>query len=273
MHISWLESLPAVIVDLSTFGLAALGGYVALNAPKDAQVALKRAYVSSFIALAILGIGANIWQRNIESGKQVVLQQNETDARNQFSANLTDVKKSSEAILNFVSHPPKGFTQEQIVSVVRSFLDKQQSKEQLTELTNELQAFASVSQVVKQFREWRALAAEEQDINARYYDAALQYEQQHPNDQQGLNRIEKERQVKLLDAEDKYGPEALAKLIATANSIRKELTKRIPLEQWFPLDKTEEQKFTEAINNPDVLDKDDAATYLENLVKRVPSLK
>jgi hypothetical protein len=112
-HSAWLGSVPAVIVDGSTFGLAALGGYVALNAPRAEQRALKGFYVISFIALAILGIGANIWQRNVEAGKQASLQQNETDARKEFSENLKDVKKSSDAILSFVTNPPKGISAEQ----------------------------------------------------------------------------------------------------------------------------------------------------------------
>jgi hypothetical protein len=140
-------------LDCSTFGLAFLGGFVALFPPKDGQKALKGLYVLSFIVLAIVGFGADVWQRSVEAGKQSILQQNETDARNQFSTDLEDVKKSNGVILNFVAHPPPGFTREQVVSVVRTFLDQQHSQEKTAELTAELRALTMVPQVVERLRD------------------------------------------------------------------------------------------------------------------------
>lgn len=120
----WLGGAAPLLVDLATFGLAYLGGHVAINPPRETDKVLKKVYVFTFALLLVIGISANVWQRSIENDKQDKLQQNETAAREQFSSNLRDVKRSSEAILNFVANPPKGFTQDQIASVVSKFIDQ-----------------------------------------------------------------------------------------------------------------------------------------------------
>lgn len=108
-----LETLPAVIVDCATFGLAAIGGYVALNPPREDQIALKRFYVISFVVLAVLGIGANVWQRSIEESRRAQSDASLKSAQKQFSDDLKAVKESSNAILSFVTNPPKGISPEQ----------------------------------------------------------------------------------------------------------------------------------------------------------------
>ena len=122
-----LGGVPPLLVDLATFGLASLGGYVALKPPKETDKTLKRFYVVGFALLFLAGVAANLWLRSVESGKQEKLQQNETDARNQFSTNLRDLKISSNAILEFVANPPKGFSQAQVSSIVQEFMKGQKS--------------------------------------------------------------------------------------------------------------------------------------------------
>jgi hypothetical protein len=97
------------------------------------------------------------------------------------------------------------------------------------------------------------------------------YQQQHPNDPQGENKIESQRQAAILDAEEKYGPQALASLIAEADGIRKELLKHIPTEEWTQFDRDEIRNFAEAIKNPTDLNlnKPQMGDYLENLRQRV----
>jgi hypothetical protein len=125
-HPAWLDGALPILVDLATFGLAFLGGYVALVPPKEDDGLLKKRYVFAFATLFAVGMIANGCLRNIEKQKQDVLQQKVTDAGIRFSADLKAVKASSDAILNFVAHPPKGFTREEVVSVVEQFLKEQQ---------------------------------------------------------------------------------------------------------------------------------------------------
>ncbi|MCU1300080.1 MAG: hypothetical protein JWQ87_364 [Candidatus Sulfotelmatobacter sp.] len=124
---AWLDSVPSALVDCATFGLAALGGYVAVNPPSQDDKKLKYIYMFSFITLAIFGIGANVWQRGIESGRRVQSEHNETTARNDFSKNLKAVKESTEQavadIRNFLTHPPKGYTPEQVLQIAKTLLD------------------------------------------------------------------------------------------------------------------------------------------------------
>jgi hypothetical protein len=277
VFVAWLESVPAVIVDCSTFGMAVLGGYVALNPPKEERVALKRVYVVSFVVLGILGIVANVWQRNVEAGKQAILQRNETDARTQFSADLAVVKSSNQTILNFVAHPPAGFSREQVVSVVRTFLEQQHNDKQTAEVKAELRSITMVPQVVEQLRDPWELKGKVQDINIRAWEELTHFRNEHPDgkspDGKGEPEIEARRQIELNEAEERYGPEAEEKLILDADSIRKELLKHIPPEKRIPADNEEEQKFAKALKDPDSLPKSEAASYLERLAGRVPPLK
>jgi hypothetical protein len=271
----WLGGVPPILVDLATFGLAYLGGHVALNPPREADRNLKNIYVSSFALLFVIGMIANGWQRTIESNKRDGLQQNETDARNQFSKSLQDVKNSNQAIFNFVSHPPKGFTPEQALSVVRRLVDKQQTQGQSSDATNELRALAMVTPVAENLRAWWDWEGRQQDINNRAWEDMNHYLQQHRGDPQGINqqelkKLEAQQQAAYRDAEDKYGPQALAALIADADWIRRELLKHIPTEKQTKLDSDEISKFAEAIQKHDnTIDKAQMGDYLENLRKRV----
>jgi hypothetical protein len=272
VYIAYLESAPATIADCSTAGLAVLGGYLALSAPTAEQRTLKHFYVAAFVALAIVCVGANMWQRNIEAGKQAILQQNETDARNQFSTDLADVKQSNEAILNFVAHPPQGFTRAQVVSVVQTFLNKQQTQKPSIDITNELRALTMVSQVVADLREqaqW-TLKSKLQDLSNREWQERLRYQQQHQGDEQGLAKIDEQWESDKRKAEDIYGQEGQKRLISTADFIRQTLLQNIPPTRQFPVDIAEAQKFATAMSNPESFDKGDAANYLESLAKRVP---
>lgn len=123
--LNWLGGVPPLVVDLATFSLAALGGLVAVNPPEKESARLRWFYVTCFIFLAGVAVGANLWQRNLEGKKQDQLQQNETDARNQFAVALRSVQKSNGLILNFVANPPKGVTEDQIRSIVRGFTEQQ----------------------------------------------------------------------------------------------------------------------------------------------------
>jgi hypothetical protein len=126
-HPAWLGGVPPVLVDLATFGLAYLGGHVALNPPaKDDQV-LKRLYVFGFAFLFVIGMAANGWERTMEANKRDKLQQDQTTAETRFSIDLRDVKNSSDAILNYVAHPPKGATLEQLQQYAQSQLSNPRS--------------------------------------------------------------------------------------------------------------------------------------------------
>lgn len=127
LSIGWFGGIPPLLVDLATVSLAVLGGHVAINPPEKGNVRLRAFYISSFVLLAAIAVGANIWQRSLESGKQDRLQQNETDARNQFAKSLKSVQNSNELILNFVANPPKGMTQDQVQLIVKGFVQEQQS--------------------------------------------------------------------------------------------------------------------------------------------------
>ena len=125
-HPDWLGGLPPTLVDLSTFGLALLGGLVSILPPRKDQVLLKYSYIAGFITLALFGISANVWQRNIEKAKQDSLEAARTHAEIRFSADLLDVKNSSNAILNFVAHPPAGMSTNQVASIFQRFLAERQ---------------------------------------------------------------------------------------------------------------------------------------------------
>ena len=119
-----LDSLLPNVVSCSTLGLAALGGYVALYPPADGRK--RRLYVSSFILLAVVGIGSDVEQRAIENSKREKLQEAQTKAEERFSEDLKSVKRSSDkstdAILAFVATPPKGITIGQLSSFAERLL-------------------------------------------------------------------------------------------------------------------------------------------------------
>src|ERR1700686_2565006 len=126
--LAWVESFPPTLVDIATFGLAVIGGYVAIRPPKSDKRHLKCLYVVSFIFLGVVGVGADVWQRSIEKGRQDVSQAHQTAAEIRFSADLQEVKASNNAILKFVANPPKDYTKEQVSSFVKAYLESRDSR-------------------------------------------------------------------------------------------------------------------------------------------------
>jgi hypothetical protein len=122
-----------------------------LKPPTKEQRGLRVFYFVSILLLAAMGIMANAKQRTIEQAKQDKLQQNETDARNQFSSDLKDVKTYSYAILNLVTNPPKGFTRDQVDSIARLFLNQQKENSKVA-LDNLLRTMAPG--IVADMRNW-----------------------------------------------------------------------------------------------------------------------
>jgi hypothetical protein len=120
----WLGTVLSSLTDLATFGLAALGGYVAVNPPTREEIKSKTFYVVSFGLLAILGVYANGSEREKDKSEKRVLQQEQTDAEIRFSDDLKAVKQSSDAILAFVANPPKGISQNQFSSTLSALLAK-----------------------------------------------------------------------------------------------------------------------------------------------------
>jgi hypothetical protein len=126
----WVESLLPSVVDLATFGLAVLGGSVALKPPGQDQRVLKFLYFACFILLALVGFGAGQWGRNIENITRSKLQEKQTRTEERFSEDLKAVKRSSDAILAFVANPPKGITQEQLSAFAKAYLESQKGNGQ-----------------------------------------------------------------------------------------------------------------------------------------------
>jgi hypothetical protein len=93
--------------------------------------------------------------------------------------------------------------------------------------------------------------------------------QEHPHDSKGLQEIIDRWQAEY-DKRDRESDEKLKGLVTSADFVRKELLRFLPPQAITPLDKTEEQRFTEALTAPASLDRSEAAGYLEGLAKRVP---
>ena len=80
-HPRWLGGVPQVLVAFAAFGLAFLGGHVALSPPREDQKVLRRVYLVSFALLACLGTAADLWQRSIEEEKQEILRRSNSSFR------------------------------------------------------------------------------------------------------------------------------------------------------------------------------------------------
>jgi hypothetical protein len=215
-HPSWLDSVPGALVDCTTSGLATLGGYVALNPPSRKENVLKRLYFCFFVALAVIGVGANIWARSVEKAAGI-----------RFSADLSDVKKLSKtasdaseasraAIRDFVDHPPKGFTQGQVVSVVQQLLANQKaasappvSVNPYEYLTNdELVAAAKTvaAQINDDAIEWDRRTKQ---ITLEYDEQIYQHSPPFPEPERNRLNMEKFEKVRLIDQGYATGDKAL----------------------------------------------------------------
>ncbi len=210
-----LGGVPPLLVDLATFGLALLGAFVALKPLKETDKTLKRFYVVGFALLFFVGMAANLWQRSVESGKQEKLQQNETDARKQFSSNLDDLRISNNAILEFVANPPKGFSQAQVSSIVQEFIKRQKSGPEI--LSNDVLRAMETTTERQMHDIW---------VQFDYADIAL-------NDQQFV-KLGPERAQKIAAARDQLRRGLLdnpynQQVLATANFVRDQLLKRLAI--------------------------------------------
>jgi hypothetical protein len=209
-----LGGIPPVLVDLATFGLALLGGFVALKPPAETDKVLKRFYVGGFAFLFVVGMAANIWQRRVEGAKQDQLQQNETDARNQFSTDLHDLKVSNNAILEFVASPPKGSTQEQVSSIVREYIRDQKSGQEI--LSNGV------------------LRAMETTTERQMYDIWDQFNRSDINLDNQQNSASPEQVRRIAAARDQLRKQLLdnhnnQQVLASANFVRDQLLRRLAI--------------------------------------------
>ncbi len=141
MGAEYLDTILPATADFATFGLAVLGGFVALKPPEREDRALKWFYIISFILLAIIGISANVWQRTREKGVQADLHREQVDAEKRFAGDLQTVKSQTGAMVAFLSNPPKNLSREDIVAIARSWTNasfKASSTRELRETVHEL---------------------------------------------------------------------------------------------------------------------------------------
>ena len=127
MNSEWLDSIFQTTIIVANVGLAFMGGFVAVKPPREDDQALKRLYICLFGIVAIVGIVASLWSNKRDRGEQERLQQANREAEVRFSADLLSVKHSNDAILTFVSNPPKGVTQEQMTQFVKAFVQQRDS--------------------------------------------------------------------------------------------------------------------------------------------------
>jgi hypothetical protein len=209
-----LGGVPPLLVNLATFGLALLGGFVALKPPEETDKTLKRFYVFGFAFLFVLGTAANLWQRSVESGKQEKLQQNETDARNQFSTNLHDLKVSNNAILEFVANPPKGFSQAQVSSIVQEFIKGQKSGPEI--LSNDVLRAMETTTERQMLDIWHQFD---------HADIELDHPQPGSSPEQAQRIAAARDQLRRGVLDNHYNQQVLA----TANFVRDQLLKRLAI--------------------------------------------
>ncbi|MGA9544127.1 MAG: hypothetical protein WBQ85_11185 [Candidatus Sulfotelmatobacter sp.] len=212
-HPVWLDGVPPVLVDLATFGLAYLGGQ-AINPPAAGNETLKRVCVFVFALLFVIGMAANGWQRSIESNKQARLQQNETDARIQFSGNLQEVKKSNEAILKFVANPPKGFTPRDVLAVVERFLNNQQS------VPNEVLRAVAIDTVRRLRQAWLVFDRRDATLEVRQAMAATAQEKQAMKDARAKLRLDLITDNTVLFSEANYWHTLITKRLGIVDTDR-----------------------------------------------------
>jgi hypothetical protein len=153
----------------------------------------------------------------------------------------------------------------------------QAAQTQADNLQRELLAMTMTPQVAEQLRGWQlAYSVKQQDLHLHEDEHLMDYVEVNVKNvaptPEGIKRIKDSWQVKYAEADKEY-QEKLKGTIATADFIRKELLQRIPAREITPKDKIQEQQFALAANSPMKLNRDDAASYLEELAKRVPAPK
>lgn len=150
------------------------------------------------------------------------------------------------------------------------------AQQQVDSISHELLAITMAPQIAVQLRSW-----EDQRKQARQDDHLRSWEEQNhfalehrgePGFQEALNRIGKFWDERYEHTEDVY-LEKLKGAISTADFIRREMLQRIPLQAQSAEDKRYEKEFDQAKGNPESLNRDNAAQYLEDLARRVPPPK
>jgi|SRR5208337_2632731 len=149
----------------------------------------------------------------------------------------------------------------------------QTAQQQVDSLSHELLAITMAPQVAQQLRDWEGERKYKQsDLHNRAWEDERRFRDQHPNDSEGLSQIDLGWQAAYEKADDD-ATEQLKRTVATADFIRKQMLQQIPLQQRYAEDKRQEQEFAQAKNNPESLNTNNAAQYLEDLARRVPPPK
>jgi hypothetical protein len=266
----WLGGVPAVMIDVATFGLAVLGGHVAINPPEKDEKELKRFYICAFVGLAIFGIGANMWERNIEEAKRVQSQTDLKTAQSSFSTDLAEVKKSTVTILSFVTNPPKGISIAQAVLFAQGLLSRQVSPGRLQSVSNDRindMAQAIVANLNEMAQEWQA---QEHNDYMRTIDTPCYGTGSTPA---GCKAAEARWAIAQRQLVARWQDD-VTNLISQANECRVEIFNRLlPLQKAFAGDDTAKTLFEKMVTNSSSISPDNlraAGTYLENLRKRLP---
>ncbi len=149
----------------------------------------------------------------------------------------------------------------------------QTAQQQVDNLSHEVLAITMAPRVAQQLRDWDGeRRGKQSDLHNFEWEAVSHFRDQHRGDNEGLRRIEASWDHEYEKADNEYR-ERLKGIIATADFVRKEMLQQIPLQQQYAEDKKQEQEFAQANNNPESLDRNSAAQYLENLARRVPPPK
>jgi hypothetical protein len=149
-----------------------------------------------------------------------------------------------------------------------------QKQEQADRMMQELRAITSAPQIADQLRGWELEHSFQVEMmHNRVFDENMHFGQEV--ERQNLSEADRAKGMKEIEQRargeyDKIDQEYLGRLkgiIKNADSVRRELVQQIPQSS---LDKMEEQQFAQALNDPMLLDRKNAAAYLEELVRRVP---
>jgi hypothetical protein len=141
----------------------------------------------------------------------------------------------------------------------------QAAQQQADNLSRELLAVTMAPQIAQQLRDWTQ--------QWRYADRNLSNEEWEEKAQiiENPNRkITRENWPERRKEMEQEFRDKLKGIVATADFVRKEMLQRIPPQSQFPEDKNQEKQFSQAKQDPDSLNRDEAARYLESLARRVP---
>jgi hypothetical protein len=263
------ESVPAVVVDCATFGLAALGGYVALNPPSPEQTAAKRFYLIPFVVLAVVGIGANIWARQIEDSRRTQSDIDLKSAQHNFSEDLKAVKRSSDTILSFVTNPPKGVTAEQAVVIARALTSSRGPLGKLENISNARiadMARAIAVNLNEQAQEWRG---DDQNEYMKTTDWTYGYQGTEQNRKDAAELWVKKKK----ELNERWATKE-KDLIGQADEARLEILSRLlPEQRNSAQDASAKSLYEKLLVGGGEIQPGDlnaAASYLDNLWKRLP---